>query len=134
MPGRWQTRALAGDYHRRTVLQRCIRNEQQCNQHQTYRCKKGESWHCRVPTARALSTLTNSQAEPSRLVELDQGPTGLAHFSAGGSAFPQKHAWKKRNSAARDDATSVACEASTERRSLGGRIQGCPRALPMLRI
>src|SRR6186713_3551266 len=27
MPWLWQTNAVAGDYHRRTALQRCIRNE-----------------------------------------------------------------------------------------------------------
>jgi hypothetical protein len=39
--GRWQTRALASDYRRRPGLQRCICNEQQCNQRQTYCCQKG---------------------------------------------------------------------------------------------
>jgi hypothetical protein len=35
------TGALAGDNHRRTaLLQRCIRNEQQCEQHRTDHCKK----------------------------------------------------------------------------------------------
>ena len=46
MPSLWKTDAVAGDYHRRTALQRCIRNEQQCNQCKTYHTKKGENWHC----------------------------------------------------------------------------------------
>jgi hypothetical protein len=37
----WQTGTLAGDYRRRPGLQRCIRNEQQCNQRQTYHRQKG---------------------------------------------------------------------------------------------
>src|SRR5262249_8739516 len=36
------------------------------------------------------STLTNSQAEPSRLIELDQGPTGLGPFLRGRVRFPPK--------------------------------------------
>jgi hypothetical protein len=50
MSGAGRTGALTSDYH---GLQRCIRSEQQCNKHQTYYCKKGESWHCRVPTPHA---------------------------------------------------------------------------------
>src|SRR5215471_1159038 len=50
MPRLWQTDAVAGDYWRRTGFQRCIRDEQQRDQRQTDYCKKGESWHCRVPT------------------------------------------------------------------------------------
>src|SRR5215475_8874292 len=57
MPRLWQTDAVAGDYRRRTGFQRCIRNEQQRDQRQTDHCKKGESWHCRVPT-RTPSTLS----------------------------------------------------------------------------
>src|SRR5262245_3121906 len=53
MPGFWRTGALTGDYH---GLQHCIRNEQQCNEHQTYYCKKGENWH-RVQTPRASALL-----------------------------------------------------------------------------
>jgi len=45
----WQTSALARDYRRRTVHQRCIGNEQQRKQHRTYYCKKSEHWHFRVP-------------------------------------------------------------------------------------
>ena len=44
MPARWQTGTLAGDNHRRIVfLQRCIRNEQQRNQHRAYECKKART-------------------------------------------------------------------------------------------
>ena len=45
MPALWQTDAVACDYRRRTFVQSCICNEQQCNQHETYHCKKGENWH-----------------------------------------------------------------------------------------
>src|SRR5207249_3713124 len=76
--GLWRTRALTGDYH---GLQRCIRNEQQCNQRQADHYKKSESWHCRVPT-RTPSTLSNLRRAP-RLgpkVQLDQGTTGLSEY------------------------------------------------------
>jgi len=46
----WRGGALASDHHRRTRLQRCIRNEQQCYQRQTYHCQKAKSWYCRVVT------------------------------------------------------------------------------------
>jgi hypothetical protein len=57
--GRWQTDALAGDYHRRTaLLQRSIRKEQQRHQHRTHHRKKSENWHWRpFRTARSLRTL-----------------------------------------------------------------------------
>jgi len=48
--GCWRGGALAGDLRRRTRLQRCIRNEQQCNQRQTYYDQKAKSWYCRVVT------------------------------------------------------------------------------------
>src|SRR4029434_6588256 len=59
IPGRWQTGALAGDYRGRSVLQRRVRQEQQCNQHRTHHRKKSENWHWRRPfrTARSLRTL-----------------------------------------------------------------------------
>ena len=71
MPGLWQTRALAGDYHRRTGLQRCIRNEQQCNQRQTCYHQKIENWHCHAPTPQ-FNALSNA---PFR--KMTEGTTSL---------------------------------------------------------
>jgi hypothetical protein len=45
MPLLGQTDAAAGDYRRRTRLKRCIRDEQQSDQCQSYYCKKAEGWH-----------------------------------------------------------------------------------------
>src|SRR4249919_497523 len=64
MPSLWQTDALAGRNHRRTALQRCIRNAQQCNQRKTYHSKKGESWHCRPPTRLAPGETRSHLARP----------------------------------------------------------------------
>ena len=51
-PALWQTDALAGSYHGRTRLQRCVRNEKQCNQRercQGRRCRRVECLSlCRV--------------------------------------------------------------------------------------
>src|SRR5262249_15690155 len=77
MPGRPQTGPLAGDWHRRTVLQRRNRNEQQWFQQQTYHCKKRRELTLPRSDCTRPSTLSNSQVGPSRLVELDQGPTCL---------------------------------------------------------
>src|SRR5262249_45792249 len=45
MPGLWQALAVAGDHWRRTFLERCVRNEKQCDQHRTNYCKIPENWH-----------------------------------------------------------------------------------------
>jgi len=45
VPRRWQTDAVAGDYHRGIPLQCCVGNEEQRNQRKTNECKKGKDWH-----------------------------------------------------------------------------------------
>src|SRR4029450_10096977 len=42
----WCDGMMGGDYLRRDGLQRCFPKEQQRNQRQTYKCQKGQSWHC----------------------------------------------------------------------------------------
>src|SRR5215510_2213095 len=43
--GCWRDTVVSGDYRRRSGLKRCIPNEQQRNQPESYKCQKGESGH-----------------------------------------------------------------------------------------
>src|SRR5262245_65330126 len=43
---RWCDGVMGGESLRRNRFQRCIPIEQKRNQRQTYKCQKGESWHC----------------------------------------------------------------------------------------
>src|SRR5215467_1815643 len=49
----YRTVTIVGNRRLRQLLQRCVRKEQRCNQHQTYHCQKGESWHSALQVARA---------------------------------------------------------------------------------
>src|SRR4030095_595607 len=82
-PGLWQT-ILAGDHRRRTFLQRCVRNEQQCNQHRTDHRKIGEDWHRRAPTAQAgrwIGAMWTGQCAPPSCLKRER-LTGLSATDA----------------------------------------------------
>src|SRR5262249_39424847 len=61
-----------GDYRRRTVLQRCIRNEQQCKQHRTHHCKKGENWHWGVPRGWLQKEMPFRIIKPTKIAVSDR--------------------------------------------------------------
>src|SRR6185312_8694053 len=66
MPSLRQTNAVAGDYHRRAALERCIRNEQQCHQCKTHNAKIGKYWNSSAPPYSASGEKENPRARIHR--------------------------------------------------------------------